>query len=138
LYVEELLIKINKKKECILMKEQLLNQLIQFVLSILGLLASYVLTILGQYLSEKKQKMSTEKDRERYNRALEVAKGIYLVLEDEFKDITKAGEEKKAQMEEKLLQLIPELTKEELDAINKQVWNEFNEKVVKVITTPIE
>lgn len=120
------------------MKEQLLNQLIQFVLSILGLLASYVLTILGQYLSEKKQKMSTEKDRERYNRALEVAKGIYLVLEDEFKDITKAGEEKKAQMEEKLLQLIPELTKEELDAINKQVWNEFNEKVVKVITTPIE
>ena len=41
-------------------------------------------------------------------------------------------------MEEKLLQLIPELTKEELDAINKQVWNEFNEKVVKVITTPIE
>lgn len=118
------------------MKEQLMSQLVQFIISAVGILLTYALTKLGQFLNEKKQEVVAKKGVENYNRALNIARGMYYVLEDSFKDIAKAGEDKKAEMDARLLEVIPQLTQNELDAINKQIWNEFNEHIVKVITEP--
>lgn len=120
------------------MKEQLLNQLVQFVIAVVGILSTFALAKLSQFLEAKKLEVANKKGIDNYNRALQIAKGMYLVLEEEFKDIAKSGIDKKTEMDNRLLQLIPELSQEELAAINKQIWSEFNDKVVKVVTTPVE
>jgi hypothetical protein len=112
------------------MKEELLNQLVTFVLSLVGILSSYALAKLGNYLKAKQDKLITEKGIDNYTRALNIAKGMYYVLEDEFKDIEKSGLEKKVEMDNRLLKLIPELSQEELDSINKQIWNDVKENII--------
>lgn len=116
------------------MKEQLLNELIKFILGAVGILFTFALAKLGQFLQANKDKAVAEKGASNFNRALEIAKGMYLVLEKEFDGITKAGEQKKAEMDAKLLQLIPELTQTEIDSINQLVWKEFNKNITPIIT----
>jgi hypothetical protein len=68
----------------------------------------------------------------RYRNALEVARGLYTLLEDKYDElgIFKAGEQKKQEMQELLLQKFPKLTQVELDAINKTIWTSFNEVII--------
>lgn len=120
------------------MEEQLLNLLVNFILGVVGIVSTFVLAKLSQYLEAKKNEVATKKGIDNYNRALQIAKGLYFVLEEEFKDVAKAGLEKKAEMDKRLLQLVPALTQEELNAINKQICTEFNDKVVNVITSPVK
>lgn len=120
------------------MKAQLLNQLVNFILGVVGIVSTFALAKLSQYLEAKKNEVATKKGIDNYNRALQIAKGLYLVLEEEFKDIAKAGADKKTEMDKRLLELVPELTQQELDSINKQIWTEFNAKVVDVITSPVK
>ena len=71
--------------------------------------------------------MDCRQDRaNNYNRAREVAIGLYTLLEDEFAHIEKAGAQKREEMNRMLLERFPSLTQVELDAINKEVWAMFN------------
>ena len=65
---------------------------------------------------------------ENYKNAIEVAKGLYISLEDKYaSSVKKMGEKKKQEMKELLLERFPELTDVELEAINKSVWSAFNQ-----------
>lgn len=105
------------------MKEQILSMGIQFIIGVLGIVGAFVLKKVADAVEVQKQALAVKKEATNYNRALSVAKGLYYVLEEEFKSLAKAGGAKRAEMEKRLLQIIPGLTQNELDAINKEVCN---------------
>jgi hypothetical protein len=89
---------------------------------LLGTLLSFGLKRLEEYLKVKLSK-------ETYEHALEVAKGVYVYLEDKYGDAVESmGITKKQEMEAMLLDKFPSLTQLELDSINKAVWESFNNK----------
>ena len=96
----------------------ILTNIFTIILSIIGMLVIALLNKVKDYISEK---IGTET----YNRAREVSVGLYTLLEDEFKGMTKAGSEKRAKMEQLLLEQFPTLTQTELDAINKEICATF-------------
>ena len=97
---------------------------VTIVMAILGIIFTIVLTYLGKFKTWIVNKVGAQT----YNRALEVAKGLWYLLEDEFKDVQKAGAEKRAEMNKRLLELFPTLTQTELDAINKHVHTLITEQ----------
>ena len=119
------------------MKEQILSMGVQFIIGVLGIVGSFVLKKVADAIEVQKQALAAKKDAYNYNHALSVGKGLYYVSEDKFKDIAKVGEQKKAEMEKRLLEIIPGLTQNELDAINKEVCNGVM-KIGTEILKPIE
>ncbi len=116
------------------MREQLLSVLVQFILGIVGIIAAYVLKKVSDALELQKQSIVARKGADNYNHAISIAKGMYYVLEEEFSSVKKAGKKKKDEMEKRLLQVIPGLTQNELDSINKEICNsveKISEKVLK-------
>lgn len=81
--------------------------------------------VVVSYINKSRDLVITKIGAERYNRAREFAKGLFILLEDEFKDVSDAGNKKKDEMQKKLLEKFPDLTQDELDAINKEIWNGF-------------
>lgn len=63
----------------------------------------------------------------RFNQAMELAKGLYVHLESKY-NISGMGETKKAEMQAMLLEKFPQLTQIELDSINEAVWSSFNKE----------
>ena len=118
------------------MENQLLESLVKFVLSALGIVGTYALARLSLYLDEKKKEAVSVKGVNTYNHALEVARGLYLVLESEFSGIAQAGLDKKAEMEKRLLGIFPQISVEELAAINKTVSEQIKEKITTPVLTP--
>ena len=104
---------------------------------VLGIVGAFVLKKVADTIEVQKQALAAKKNADNYNRALSVAKGLYYVLEEEFKSLAKAGDAKRAEMEKRLLQIIPGLTQSELDAINKEVCNGVM-KIGEGILTPIQ
>lgn len=116
------------------MREQLLSVLVQFILGIVGIIAAYVLKKVSDALELQKQSIVAKKGADNYKHAISIAKGMYYVLEEEFSSIKKAGKKKKDEMEKRLLQVIPGLTQNELDSINKEICNSverISEKILK-------
>ena len=119
------------------MKEQILSMGVQFIIGVLGIVGSFVLKKVADAIEVQKQALAAKKDAYNYNHALSVGNGLYYALEDEFKDIAKAGDAKRVEMEKRLLEIIPGLTQNELDAINKEVCNGVM-KIGTEILKPIE
>jgi len=120
------------------MKDQLITILFQFILTALGIVATAALAKLTIYLSAKKTEVVSNNGAVAYNHALEIAKGLYFVLEDEFKALGKTGLDKRDEMSARLLEIFPQITATELAAINKSVWDEINNKVIIPILTPVD
>ena len=92
----------------------LLINLVTLILSIIGII---IVGLLNKFKIWVAAKIGTET----YNRAREVAIGLYTLLEDEFQGMLNAGAEKREKMNQLLLAQFPTLTQTELDAINKEV-----------------
>lgn len=92
----------------------LLTNLVTIIISIIGIV---IVGLLNNFKAWIAAKLGTET----YNRAREVAIGLYNLLEDEFQGMLNAGAEKRAKMNQLLLAQFPTLTQTELDAINKEV-----------------
>ena len=108
---------------------QLLEAITPLLLNLLIVLVSLVITAVISLLKKVRELIVNKVGTQNYNRDRDVAVGIYYLLEDDFKGVVNAGNEKRAIMEAKLLELFPTLTQIELDAINKEVWTMFDQKV---------
>ena len=102
----------------------LLINLVTLILSIIGII---IVGLLNKFKVWVAAKIGTET----YNRAREVAIGLYNLLEDEFQGMANAGAEKRAKMEQLLLEQFPTLTQTELDAINKEVCTALKAEIHK-------
>ena len=94
---------------------------------VLTALASILAKVLYNLIQSAGKWLQQKLGMDTYNQALEVAMGIYISLEDKYRDsAVKMGDVKKAEMRALLLQRFPSLTEVELESINKSVWLAFN------------
>ncbi|KOA94860.1 hypothetical protein ADU76_02350 (plasmid) [Clostridium botulinum] len=119
------------------MKEQLLNEIIKCIFAIVIMLVGQLTLQIQSFIKKKKALAIQQGKAEVYNNATYMAEGVYTLLEHNFKDLKKSGEAKKNEMDRILKSHFPSLTDEELDVINKQVWNKLNDNVIKELKTPI-
>ena len=109
--------------------ENFVNEILYALAALLGTaLATVIITLIVKVKEWVIEKIGET----RYKNALEVAQGLYTLLEDKYESlgIVKAGEQKKLEMEKMLLEKFPKLSQVELDAINKTIWTSFNEVIV--------
>lgn len=109
--------------------ENFVNEILYTLAALLGTaLATVIITL----ILKVKEWVIEKIGETRYKNALEVAQGLYTLLEDKYESlgIVKAGEQKKLEMEKMLLEKFPKLSQVELDAINKTIWTSFNEVIV--------
>jgi hypothetical protein len=110
------------------LKDALMEGLTPILIDLLIVSIGIGITYATGLLKQLKQYLVTKYGVTTYDRAREIAIGLYYALEDEFKEIAKAGEQKKQLMQQKLLEVIPTLTQVELDALNKEIWYMLDEK----------
>jgi len=108
---------------------------LQPVLTNIGVaLVTAILSVLGvfaiNWISKSKDYVISKIGQTNYDKAMIIAKGLYYLLEEQFASVEKSGVQKKAQMENYLLQLFPSLTQIELDSINKTVCEEVKAAAV--------
>lgn len=100
--------------------------LVQAVLSILGIVCTYLITMLVSYLTKKKEALIKQIGSDQYNIIYNTAKGIFYAVEQQYKFIPAAGDDKKKVFNEMLLQRIPGLKQEDLDHFREAVVGEIN------------
>lgn len=110
--------------------EAVLDLVLPELLKILGLILGSILLLI---LNKVKQFIIVKTSKEVYDHAIEVAKGIYNLLEDDFADVEKAGKLKLQEMNKLLLDKFPTLTETELKAINKYIWNYYNQQILELV-----
>ncbi|GAA0723365.1 hypothetical protein GCM10008905_15910 [Clostridium malenominatum] len=108
------------------LQNNIMDILIQGILSILGVLLSYLITMLVSYLTKKKEILIKQMGAQQYNTTYNIAKSIFYAVEQQFKFIPQAGEEKKKLFDELLLKQIPQLSKEELEHFREAIVGEIN------------
>lgn len=112
----------------------MLNALQPILTNIGVALITALLSVLGvfviNWIAKSKDYVISKIGQTNYDKAILIAKGLYYLLEEQFASVEKSGVQKKAQMENYLLQLFPSLTQIELDAINKTVCAEVKTAAV--------
>lgn len=108
---------------------------LQPILTNIGVaLVTAILSVLGvfaiNWIAKSKDYVISKIGQTNYDKAMIIAKGLYYLLEEQFASVEKSGVQKKAQMENYLLQLFPSLTQIELDSINKTVCEEVKAAAV--------
>lgn len=100
--------------------------LIQAILSILGIVSTYLITMLVSYFSKKKEALVKQIGSEQYNLIYNTAKSIFYAVEQQYKLIPGAGDSKKKLFDEMLLERIPSLKQEDLNHFREAIVGEIN------------
>ena len=112
----------------------MMNALQPVLINIGVALVTAILSVLGvfaiNWIAKSKDYVISKIGQTNYDKAMIIAKGLYYLLEEQFASVEKSGVQKKAQMENYLLQLFPSLTQIELDSINKTVCEEVKAAAV--------
>jgi hypothetical protein len=116
-----------------MLSNSLLNQIVgiavQASVTILGVAASYFVSVGVSYINKKKQALIKQIGVDQYNSTYNIAKGVYFAVEQQFKFIPLAGEEKAMEFDKLLLSKVPGLTQEEIDHFREAVVGEINSQV---------
>lgn len=113
------------------MENQVMSIFVQAVLAILGVLVSYLTTVAVSYLVKKKEAIIKQIGVDQYNATYNIAKGIYFAVEQQFKFIPAAGEQKRKNFDTMLLEKVPTLKQEDLDHFRESIVGEINSQVNK-------
>ncbi|WP_217301976.1 hypothetical protein [Clostridium sp. 001] len=106
------------------------------VLSVLGALASYGVAVGVTYLKKKREALIKQLGADQYNEDYKMAQDIYYIVEQQFKFIPQAGEQKKKKFDKLLVEKIPGISQEELDHFRETICGKINSEVVagKILT----
>lgn len=113
------------------MLDEILKIIISGVITILGALASYGVTVVVTYLRKKKEALIKQIGNEEYNANYKIAKEIYYRVEEKFRFLTSTSEEKVKEFDKLLLEKIPQLEQKDLDHLRQTICGEINDKVKK-------
>ncbi|MBC8060273.1 MAG: hypothetical protein H7Y18_06365 [Clostridiaceae bacterium] len=115
------------------MTDTLVNQImgivVQAVLMLLGLLATWGIKEGLNYLEGQREFLIQKIGIDKYNLSFSIAKNIFYTLEQQFKFIPQSGNLKAQEFDKLLLNKIPGLSQEELDHFREAVVGEFNSQV---------
>ncbi|OAA92987.1 hypothetical protein [Clostridium coskatii] len=99
------------------------------VLSVLGALASYGVAVGVTYLKKKRESLIEQMGVDQYNKDYKIAQDIYYIIEQQFKFIPQAGEQKKKEFDKLLIEKIPGISQEELDHFRETICGKINSAV---------
>ena len=108
---------------------QLANIIASGVLSILGALASYGVTVGVAYLKKKKEALITQLGIDKYNEKYKLAQDLYYIAEQKFKFIPAAGEQKRKEFDKLLVEKIPGISQEELNHFREAICGKINTEI---------
>ncbi|PRR78935.1 hypothetical protein CLLI_12740 [Clostridium liquoris] len=100
--------------------------LIQAVLSILGIVSTYLITMLVSYLSKKKEALIKQIGSEQYSMIYNIAKSIFYAVEQQYKFIPASADNKKELFNTMLLERIPGLNQGDLNHFREAIVGEIN------------
>jgi hypothetical protein len=106
-----------------------LNIMVQAILSILGVVATYLITVAVSYFKKKREALIKQIGADEYNSTYNIAKSIYFSIEQIFKFIPAAAEQKRKMFDSELIKKVPTLTQEELDHFREAVVGEVNSQI---------
>jgi hypothetical protein len=113
------------------MLDEILKIIINGVITILGALGSYGITVIVTYLKKKKEALIQQIGDEKYNANYKIAKEIYYIVEEKFRFLTSTSEEKIKEFDKLLLEKIPQLEQKDLDHLRQTICGEINDEVKK-------
>lgn len=99
------------------------------VLSVLGTLASYSVTVGVNYLKKKRESLIQQIGVDAYNKKYKVAEDLYYLVEQDFRFIPDAGEQKAEQFNKLLAEKVPGITQKELDHFREAICGKVNSEV---------
>lgn len=99
------------------------------VLSVLGALASYGVTVGVTYLKKKRESLINQMGVDQYNKNYKIAQDIYYIVEQQFKFIPQAGEQKRGAFDKLLVEKIPGISQEELNHFRETICGKINSAV---------
>jgi hypothetical protein len=106
-----------------------LNIMVQAILSILGVVATYLITVAVSYFKKKREALIKQMGIDKYNANYNIAKSVYFSVEQLFKFIPAAAEQKRKMFDSELIKKVPTLTQEELDHFREAVVGEVNSQI---------
>lgn len=106
-----------------------LNIVVQAILSILGVVATYLITVAVSYFKKKREALIKQMGIDKYNANYNIAKSVYFSVEQIFKFIPAAAEQKRKMFNSELIKKVPTLTQEELDHFREAVVGEINSQI---------
>ena len=109
--------------------ENVTSIIAQGVLSILGAVASYFIAVGVTYIKKKKESLISQIGVDQYNKDYKFAQDIYYGVEQQFKFIPAAGEQKRKEFDKLLVEKIPEITQEELNHFRETICGKINAEV---------
>lgn len=109
---------------------ELTNIIASGVLSVLGALASYGVTVGVAYLKKKKEALISQIGIDKYNEKYKIAQDLYYIAEQKFKFIPQAGEQKRKEFDKLLVEKIPGISQEELDHFREAICGKINAGVI--------
>jgi hypothetical protein len=111
-----------------------MDQLTNGLLDLLMALALYAIREAVVFIKAKKVATEAKMGADKYILMYTVAKSIFNIAEEEFKNVSQAGDQKRRLFDERLLQMFPTLTQEELDHFRQAVVGEFNNGMAGALT----
>ncbi|MCH3962704.1 MAG: hypothetical protein LKE46_00280 [Clostridium sp.] len=109
--------------------ENITSIIAQGVLSIAGALASYFIAVGVTYLKKKKEALINQLGVDQYNKDYKLAQDIFYIVEQQFKFIPNAGEQKADAFNKLLSEKIPGISQEELDHFREAIVGKINTEV---------
>jgi len=109
--------------------ENVTSIIAQGILSILGALASYFIAVGVTYLKKKREALIDQIGVDEYNKNYKLAQDLYYLVEQKFKFIPAAGEQKRKAFDKLLTEKIPGISQEELDHFREAIVGKINSEI---------
>lgn len=98
----------------------------QGILTILGALVSYGVAVGVNYIKKKREILIKQIGINEHSENCKIAQNLYYVVEQQFKFIPQAGEQKRKEFDKLLVEKIPGITQEELDNFREAICGMIN------------
>ncbi|MBV4440190.1 hypothetical protein [Clostridium tyrobutyricum] len=112
-----------------MINNEISNIIASGVLSVLGALASYGVTVGVNYIKKKRDALIAQMGVDKYNENYKLAQDLYYTVEQKFRFITDAGKQKADEFNELLVEKIPGISQEEMDHFRETICGKINSKV---------
>lgn len=113
-----------------MVSNQIANIIASGVLSVLGTLASYGVTVGVNYLKKKRDALIAQMGVDKYNENYKLAHDLYYTVEQKFRFIPDAGKQKADEFNKLLVEKIPGISQEEMDHFREAICGKINAGVV--------
>lgn len=112
-----------------MLSNEVVNIISSGVLSILGAVASYGVAVGATYLKKKREALIKQIGVDQYNEDYKIAQDIHYVVEQQFRFIPQAGEQKRKAFDKLLVEKIPGISQEELNHFRETICGKINLEV---------